>query len=35
MISHFLGDVLAVIGIVGPTLATLILIEVVDRLKEK
>ena len=32
MISRFLGDILAVLGIVGPTLATFILVEILAHL---
>jgi len=35
MISRFLGDLLTILGIVGPTLATFVLIEILAHLKEK
>jgi hypothetical protein len=35
MIARLLGDLWAVFGIVGPTLATFVLIEIVGRLREK
>ena len=35
MLERILGDLLAVFGIVGPTVATFALIEILGRLKEK
>ncbi len=35
MAMRLMQDLLAVLGIVGPTLATIMLIEILERLKER